>query len=302
MSKQHTARYVETRPVSDERVRTEAYRVFYSVNKQLPPGRILRLSLAEWQQLYEPVCDPDRLAGPAECATLRSFLDAMPELIRRGAITVNWSKQPSVQQKYSVDEWGKVTRHHNPAVGTAATPPEKRKAPREAASPIKREPDAPRENWLKEYWQPYWGEMLRGRMSEQDVRNILWREYERARAGKATKAATDDLKVQHIKVNKAEIVGNHTAVRKLATIPEGTIVKLVHPVALPAGDTAFVEPKTKGEVIEAGLKHYVVRFETHRYICPTTLKNKKGGAIECRVEFTAVAPLRTASRDGLPQK
>jgi hypothetical protein len=283
----HSELFVETRPISDVRVRSAAYGIWYTIMRRYKePGAILVMSQEEWEAAYEPLCDPNKFEDEAECERLRKFLKAMPELVRNGGITVNWAKKPNGAMKYHTDEWGTVTRFHNPSANT--TDPQK---PKKYRSPVRQEPDAPKEDWWLEYWSEFEAAIMFGDIKERDVKNLLHKERKEARAAKKSRHAST-LPVRH--ATEAEsgpqnIHLRHTPKPAQRVLTVGTIVRPVTMLALAGG--ASVDTDDWGEIQLVSLHEYRVTFATHSYIDVAELDMFRGEEITATVRFQDVVEI-----------
>jgi hypothetical protein len=260
--------FVKTRPVGDVRVRREAYRIFYTVsrNRRLAPGQILNLPPQEWMSLAEPLCDPDRLASAYECEELHEFLTAMPRLILEGAIPINWSRKPNGMIKYTTDEWGKMTRLHNPKSNTRDP-----KKPYTYKSPVKRVPDE----------APY---------RPEGPREELHQELHEASSAKQIRHATVlPVKVSSRDENGPQNIHLRHEPKQITVWPVGTMIKPVSMLDL--GDGASVDTYDWGVIEAASGDRYTIEFAEHSTIDLDTLDTIRRGSIMAQVGFEDVTPV-----------
>lgn len=266
MAREFSELFVQTRPVSDVRVRREAYRIFYTVNARLIPGQILLLKPQEWMAMAEPLCDPNKLEGPHECAALREFLRVMPDMVRNGGITVDWSKNKSGAQKYSVDEWGLVTRMPNPVVKTQDP-----NVPKKYRSPVRLVEDDPRER--PEGSIPE----LKAELNE----TTRHKQYRYATVLPIKSCTSDENGPQNIHLR-------HTG-KVVEIFPTGSVVKPARMLAFPEG--LSVDTYDWGEILVNMRDGYLVRFAEHSRIDEDTLDTVRGGEFVGRVGYEDVEPV-----------
>jgi hypothetical protein len=266
MAREFSELFVQTRPVSDVRVRREAYRIFYTVSKSLLPGEILLLRPEVWLAKAEPLCDPARLEGAHECAALRAFLVAMPELVRQGGIPIDWSRMKNGAQKYDVDEWGMVTRFHNPKTSTQDPA-----VPKKYRSPVRLVEDEPR-------FRP---EGSRAELKQELTETTQYKQIRHAAVLSIKNSSRDENGPQDIHLRRQGKV--------VEVFQAGTVVKPVTMLAFPGG--ASVDTYDWGEIVADIGDGYLVRFAEHSRIDLETLDTVRGAEMTGHVTYEEVVPV-----------